>query len=46
MLVIFMFLISMAAIATKGFYYDYVMKKDITEEYTIDEFRLFGIWRD
>ena len=46
MLVIFMFLISMAAIATKGFYYDYVMKKDITEEHTIDEFRLFGIWRD
>lgn len=36
----------MAAIATKGYYYDYVMKNNITDEHTLDEFRFFGIWHE
>jgi hypothetical protein len=46
MLAIFMFIISMVAIATKGFYYHFVMHTDITDQHVIDEFHLFGIWQD
>ena len=46
MLVIFMLMITLVAIATKGFYYNYVMKNDTNDNHKIDEYHLFGIWRD
>jgi hypothetical protein len=44
-LAIFMGLVAVVSLGTKGYYYYELQNKDITNQETIDLYHLFGIWQ-